>query len=284
MTADFGYGISGQLVSVSVNNPGTGYTDGDVITVGGGTGTFVLTRYNNLANQGNSNSFQSAWNFSADGVLTFPDATVQTTAYTGITTVVTTVAKTGVILPTTTGIPLTLSGGMAELGVADGTYGPITKGGVTFSVTVTGGGISGYINISSSTSYAVNAVIGVLASEDLGDPPGQTTNINVDSVVQATPTAIDLTKSINKLTDGVYSLADGVEGQIMYLVKQTGAISTEVGVQVPNYRVNGSQNTGGFLIPFRVYENSGEAYYDTVGFCTLIFTDGAWQQTGGAWD
>jgi hypothetical protein len=95
-------------------------------------------------------------------------------------------------------------------------------------VTVTGGGISGYINISSSTSYAVNAVIGVLASEDLGDPPGQTTNINVDSVVQATPTAIDLTKSINKLTDGVYSLADGVEGQIMYLVKQTGAISTEL--------------------------------------------------------
>jgi hypothetical protein len=76
MTADFGYGISGQLVSVSVNNPGTGYTNGDVITVGGGTGTFVLTRYNALANQGNSNSFQSAWNFSADGATTLPQGGV----------------------------------------------------------------------------------------------------------------------------------------------------------------------------------------------------------------
>jgi hypothetical protein len=72
MTVNFGYGISGQLVSVSVANPGTGYTNGDVITVGGGTGTFVLTRYNDFANQGNNNSLQSAWDFSADGTLTLP--------------------------------------------------------------------------------------------------------------------------------------------------------------------------------------------------------------------
>jgi hypothetical protein len=156
---------------------------------------------------------------------------------------------------------------------------------VTFSVTVAGGGITGYINISSTTSYAVNATIGQLTSADLGDSPGNTTNVNVDSVVQATPTAIDLTKSVNKLTDGVYTLADGTEGQIMYLVGQTGAISTEVGVTVANYRVNGSENTGGLLLPFRVYDYSDESYYDSFSnICTLIFTDGAWQQSGGAWD
>ncbi len=99
-----------------------------------------------------------------------------------------------------------------------------------------------------------------------------------------TPTALDLTKSIQKLADGSYTLADGVEGQIMYLVTQTGTISTEVGVIVANYRVNGSQNINGTLVPFRVYENSGDAFYDNTGMCTLIFTDGAWQQTGGGWN
>jgi hypothetical protein len=271
----------------TVVDGGTGHTGGgesgggDVLTVPyadmgittGGNWTWYVA---DIASDVVLTAGLESWTFGGNGTTTLPGAITRVVAGT--------VAKTGVILPTTTGIPTALSGSMTGLSLADGMYGPVTIGGVTFSVTVASGGISSFFDISSTTSYAVNATIGQLTSADLGDTPGQTTNINVDSVFQETPTALDLTKSINKLTDGVYSLADGVEGQIMYLVKQTGAISTEVGVQVPNYRVNGSQNTGGFLIPFRVYENSGEAYYDTVGFCTLIFTDGAWQQTGGAWD
>jgi hypothetical protein len=565
MTADFGYGIEGQLVSVSVNNPGTGYTNGDVITVGGGTGTFVLTRYNNLANQGNSNSFQSAWNFSADGVLTFPDGTsqtgvftgydyeihvsqtdgddttgngdllkpvasitkaltlisgqrrtivihpgsytesplittqytvlttfeplggntaiigtvstsvgctitgltienltitagtgvgvpniincnisgtltksgnaaftdihncdigtacnitgnglvtindgnpsfvtvnnagasviiknsmsciapsviagtlnvvdavviaavtnavtssastvvslancqiltsaltavapvslsgfysffncvfdkpnstlvalsatggstnsvdyfqyinadrlilasggqitfpddtVQTTAYPGITTV----AKTGVVLPTTTGVVTTLAHDSVLTGLTDATYGPFTLGVVTFSVVVFGGVINSISSLSSSGDVTVDDAIGQMPDTFVGGPGGTTITWTIGSVVQETPIAIDLTKTVNKLSDGLYTLADGVEGQIMYLVAQNGVVPTDVSVLVAN-----SRNIGvGTLLPFSVYDNSDDSYYGSIGgICTLIFTDGAWQQSGGAWE
>ena len=72
MTVAFGYGLSGQLANVSVVDPGLGYNNGDVISVGGGTGTFELTRYNDQANQGNSNFVESSWLFGTDGTLTLP--------------------------------------------------------------------------------------------------------------------------------------------------------------------------------------------------------------------
>ena len=110
---------------------------------------------------------------------------------------------------------------------------------------------------------------------------GNTTiTITVASVVQATPVAIDLTKTVNKLADGSYTLANGVEGQILYLVMQNGTVPADVSVSVAN-----SRNIGvGTLLPFRVYNDSDDSYYDSTGLCTLIFTDGAWQQQGGAWD
>jgi hypothetical protein len=73
MTVGIGYGLSNQLANVGVVDPGTGYVNGDVITVSGGTGgTFVITRYNELANQGNDNTVQSDWTFGVDGKLTAP--------------------------------------------------------------------------------------------------------------------------------------------------------------------------------------------------------------------
>jgi hypothetical protein len=273
MTADFGYGISGQLVSVSVNNPGTGYTNGDVITVGGGTGTFVLTRYNALANQSNGNSFQSAWNFSADGALTFPDDTVQTTAYPGITTV----AKDGPTLPTTSGVVDTLAHDSVLTGLTNGIYGPFTRDVVTFSVTVSGGVINSLSNITVSGDLPVNAVIGTIDSGDIGGTAGTTITITVASVVQATPVAIDLTKTVNKLAGGFYTLANGTEGQIMYLVRQTGTVFDTVTVTVANARVNGVLYTNLEHYPF-IYATS------SIDIDTLIFTDGAWQAVGGEWD
>lgn len=87
MTVGIGYGLSNQLANVNVVNPGTGYVNGDVITVSEGTdGTFILTQYNELGNQGNNNFVQSNWTFGIDGSLTFPDATVQSTAYLAPTT------------------------------------------------------------------------------------------------------------------------------------------------------------------------------------------------------
>ncbi len=97
-------------------------------------------------------------------------------------------------------------------------------------------------------------------------------------------TALDLTKSINKLTNGDYSLANGVEGQIMYLVMQDGASPSSIGVVVANYRIDGTVGTSGLLIPFKIFNDANATYFDSRGFCTLIFTDGAWQQQGGSWD
>jgi hypothetical protein len=80
LTVNVGDGGNGYA-SISINTPGTGYTAGDVITVTNGplneapvasTVTFII-------NVSGTNS----WTFGADGGLTFPDSTVQTTAYTG---------------------------------------------------------------------------------------------------------------------------------------------------------------------------------------------------------
>lgn len=72
MTVGIGYGLSDQLTSVTVVNPGAGYVNGDVITVSEGTGgTFVLTKYNQLADQTNNNTVQTNITF-ANNTLTLP--------------------------------------------------------------------------------------------------------------------------------------------------------------------------------------------------------------------
>jgi hypothetical protein len=61
--------------SVTINNPGTGYTVGDVITINNENNlpaTFVISTVTNVLNN---------WTFSNTGTVTFPDATVQRTAY-----------------------------------------------------------------------------------------------------------------------------------------------------------------------------------------------------------
>ena len=71
MTVGIGYGLSNQLTNVGVVDPGTGYVDGDVITVSEGTGgTFVITQYNEQANQANNNFIESNWVFGNAGYLT----------------------------------------------------------------------------------------------------------------------------------------------------------------------------------------------------------------------
>ena len=72
MTVGIGYGLSNQLTNVTVVDPGTGYVNGDVITVSGGTGgTFVITKYNQLANQANNNTIQTDFTF-ANNTVTLP--------------------------------------------------------------------------------------------------------------------------------------------------------------------------------------------------------------------
>jgi hypothetical protein len=148
---------------------------------------------------------------------------------------------------------------------------------VTFRILVGGGTISSFVNVSATGNVTVNDVLGTIDSGDLGGAPGlHTITITVQDVVQAAAVAIDLTKTINKLADGFYSLADGVEGQIMYLVKQTGNNGETTIVYVANSRANGTTFTDLGHRPFRFGAIN-------VDIDMLIFTDGAWQASPGDW-
>lgn len=115
-----------------------------------------------------------------------------------------------------------------------------------------------------TTPGAINAIVGGISDRiGSGDP--------------VYPTAIDLTKTINKLGDNTgsyYTLSDGTEGQIMYLVRKhnvTDMSLSSIGIHVANMYSGLNQLTNQVL-------------YFNNDIITLIFTDGAWQQTGGIWD
>jgi hypothetical protein len=234
-------------------------------------GDGIVTLRNNSATEGiqiRTDDGDHTWNFGVNGNTTFPGALVKST-----------VAKTGVIVPTTTGTAETLSPSPAISGLTDGTYGPFTLGVATFSVLVVGGIINGITNLTSTGDVTVGDNLGTIDSGDIGGIPGATSiTITVSNVVQATLTSLDLTKSINKLTDGTYSLADGVEGQIMYLVRSPDTNSLDVFVNVANGE---GENP---LYPFNKYNSDETAVVPNDGICTLIFTDSSWKQTGGLWD
>jgi hypothetical protein len=99
MIVGYGYGLSGQVVNVGVSDPGTGYQDGDVLTMTAGNGgaTFVITKYNTAANAGNNNTAPSDWIFGITNNITLPlggdikDST-GATKYIGVSTLKTLVA------------------------------------------------------------------------------------------------------------------------------------------------------------------------------------------------
>jgi hypothetical protein len=104
-------------------------------------------------------------------------------------------------------------------------------------------------------------------------------------------TALDLTKSIQKLSNGYYSLANGVEGQIMYFVPVNGVTQgSSVGILIANVRqfINGTvgvQNNGWF--PFfqnAVIDDGTAVAFNASTIAYAIFTDGAWNVFGGGMD
>ena len=263
MTVGIGYGLSNQLTNVGVVDPGTGYVDGDVITVSEGTGgTFTITRYNNQANQGNNNTVEFNWTFGTNGRLTLPGALVKSTvAKTGailnandMAFAVTAVDGSGVV----TGITITNTPNTAWQSNGAGTG--VVVGNISFNVQVDGSGNATVSGITSSGGHSTSETF-TLGGASFG--------------AGITPTALDLTKSVNKLTNGDYTLANGVEGQIMYLVRQTG--STAHNVTVANVRLDGTVYTDVSFTPF----TDGT---DPTNMATLIFTDSAWQSMGGVWN
>lgn len=152
-------------------------------------------------------------------------------------------------------------------------------------------GMKGYVDEQISTaiegggSLTVGDIIGTIDSGDLGGTPGTTITVSVYSVIQETPTAIDLTKSVNKLTEGEYTLADGIEGQIMYLVPQTGATINGIYIVIENVRILNDMTSPAAIInnpAYYPFSDAGVTWNNNIA--TLIFTDGAWNVSTGAMD
>jgi len=72
LTVDVTADVSGYVGSVTIHTPGNGYSDGDVISASNGSSSVQFSIHILSA---------KSWTFGADGTLTFPDASVQTSAY-----------------------------------------------------------------------------------------------------------------------------------------------------------------------------------------------------------
>jgi hypothetical protein len=150
------------------------------------------------------------------------------------------------------------------------TYTVAGNGDITAEVTATDPG------------FFVNDTGTLLGSDIGGSSPTDDITVTIASITNiAEEVELDLTKSVNKLTNGDYTLADGVEGQIMYLVPQTGADRDNIYVTISNIRVltdnvNPSEvREDEYIEPFK---DSTSA--NLINIVTLIFTDGAWNISG----
>ena len=213
-------------------------------------------------------SVTNTWQFTNNGTTALPGALVNST-----------VAKTGSGVPGTGQVATLTLGTTNNTNFTPGVYPGISilvGTGYTITLTVAGNGdltaevtASGTgFNVGNQATMAGSIIAG-------GSSPADDITLTVatlSNVVVATE--LDLTKSVNKLTNGSYTLADGVEGQIMHLVRQTGATYNAVMINVANARVDGALTT---TIDYYPFETS-------LNMSTLIFTDGAWQASAGGWD
>ncbi len=89
--------------------------------------------------------------------------------------------------------------------------------------------------------------------------------------------AIDITKQMASLVPGAYSVADGVEGQVLFLTVRSGN-RQNIQVTFANIRYNASDSvqTNTMITPFW-----GAAAANRPTLVTCIFTDGAWTLSNG---
>jgi hypothetical protein len=289
---------NGGWINIESGQSNTYGNGGDITVQAHDGGEIFLRTHNGITTQ--------TWTLGATGALTFPDTTVQTTAYTGLASN-TTVAKDGPVFADIG------KGEAATVTVSPTNNTNLTPGTVTGIVFGTGFTLDITVAVNGDISAVVTDSISNLSVGDVGTlvggspyfgGTGGTDNItftvaSLTNIIAAT--AIDLTKTINKLSEGVYTLADGVEGQIMYLVPTEGGVdigqSDSVVINIPGKsrvsgRYTGQQYTsiGGNLNTFYPFKTvatpdvtgAADVYIDT-NVCILIFTDDAWQAQGGSW-
>ncbi len=213
------------------------------------------------------------WSFGTNGNLALPGALVNsTTAKTGSSGLPGSGQVATVTLSSTNNTNFT-PGVYPGLGIGVGS-------GYTLTLTVAGNGDLSVEVTASGTGFFIGEQANLLGAAIAGgSSPADDIVLTVatlNNVVVAT--ALDLTKSVNKLTTGYYTLADGAEGQIMYLVRQDGSAHDAITVNVANGRINGAVYTTVDYFPFN---NGGSP---ALNMSILIFTDGAWQADNGSWD
>ena len=262
------FGADGNLTL-----PTTSQIIGDIVTVKGSSS--VTIKVPSVLNPFDTKD----WGFDAAGRMSFPDGTLQTTAYTGRNTL-TTVAKTGAVAPLTGEVATVTQGTLNNTNLSPGTYaGLFLVLGLGFTVTV-------IVSEIGDIGVTVTASNGGFQVGDQAIIPGSviggTTGVDDLTVTVETltnivgPTELDVTKSVQKLTDGYYSLADGAEGQVIHLVRQDGSTAANIFLTVANGRANGTSYSDIAFYPF-----NGSSQPDMV---TLLFTDSAWQSNNGQWD
>jgi hypothetical protein len=276
------------------NEGGHVHIDGGYSNNGGGGDVRLQSGGGNVPGKVQIVANNQTWEFEPTGKTTFPGAVIKgTVAKTGAdpADIGKGAAATVTVSPTNN---TNLNVGTVN-GIAFGT-------GFTLNVTVAENG-----DISAVVIYSIpNLSVGDYGTLGGGGVLGGTMGVDditftVETLTNViTDTAIDLTKSVNKLTDGQYTLADGVEGQIMYFVPQTGAysyngVNTPILITITNVRRWNSStglaevSTPGGWLPFveNAVDNAGAEIIGRFGASTMayaIFTDGAWNVFGGAMD
>jgi hypothetical protein len=183
----------------------------------------------------------------------------------------------------------------------------LNASGINFTLAIDGSGIATVTNIiNGGTGQFVGKTFTVsgtafFTNEDpptFGTSPGDDITFEVTAIDLSSLAVLDLNKSVQKLTDGYYSLADGEEGQIMYFVPKTGVTEgqgeNDVNILIANVR----QFSGGTAtvqnnswLPFfqnAIMDSGGEtptpAAFGASTIAYAIFTDGAWNVFGGGMD
>jgi hypothetical protein len=155
--------------------------------------------------------------------------------------------------------------------------------GITFVFTVDGSGNATVSVNDGGTGHTVGETFSISGALVGGTSPADDVNFEITSLVESR-TALSLTKQVQILEDGFYTLADGTEGQIMYFVPASGT-TTGTYVVIENARII---DVGDTDLPVDDTDYSWTPFFgetEAPGTIAMaIFADGAWCLRGGVTD
>ena len=186
------------------------------------------------------------------------------------------------------------------VGLEPSSVGSATKRNVLFNVSdISGGGNGytgsqgaqgnvGYTGSQGDTGFTGSASttpgpLGFTGSQgDIGftGSQGSISALSVDT--PASDSVLDLSKTVHSLSGGNYTLADGTEGQMIYIVPETDAVRGDIYIEVDNLRrwteIGPPVNHIAYVatanvLPFYWGNSGGET------ITSMIFVNGAWNTT-----